>query len=366
MIARAVIGANFGDEGKGIVTDWLCSKGAGMVVRFNGGAQAGHTVVAPDGRRHVFHHVGSGALLDVPTFLSKYFVCNPLVFFAELDALKLLGVDPVVYADPQCRITTFADMFINQMEEDKRGKDRHGSVGLGINETINRSKIAELEITMGDLWHSPARLRSQLETICDKYFKWRMGAPMPVDAGPMIEHFIAGCERFAQAIHPLGIQQCPDIVFEGAQGLLLDQGNKEYYPHLTRSNTGMKNVRALMALAGIDECETYYVSRTYMTRHGAGPFPTENRFMSYPDETNVPHDYQGNLRFGMLDEYVNDRCFKDFYEHSPANANFKFVLTHCDQNEPDRDADFYSYGPCRTDIQDTKRAALPSRKRAMT
>ena len=91
MIARIVIGANFGDEGKGLVTDYLCSQGAGVVVRFNGGAQAGHTVVTPEGERHVFRHFGSGTFLGVPTFLSQFFVCNPILFFEERKQLIDLG-----------------------------------------------------------------------------------------------------------------------------------------------------------------------------------------------------------------------------------------------------------------------------------
>src|SRR6266436_2186871 len=111
MRARAVIGANFGDEGKGLVTDYLCAtQGAGMVVRYNGGAQAGHTVVPPDRKyRHVFHHFGSGTMCGVPTFLSQFFVCNPLACMYEANELLALGVNPVLYAHPNCLVTTFAD-----------------------------------------------------------------------------------------------------------------------------------------------------------------------------------------------------------------------------------------------------------------
>lgn len=91
MKARVVIGSSFGDCGKGLVTDYLCSQGAGIVVRFNGGANAGHTVVTPDGQRHVFSHFGSGTLLGVPTFLSSFFVCNPIQFAKELDRIAGTG-----------------------------------------------------------------------------------------------------------------------------------------------------------------------------------------------------------------------------------------------------------------------------------
>lgn len=346
MRARAVIGASFGDEGKGLVTDYLCAtQGAGVVVRFNGGAQAGHTVVTPDGLRHVFSHVGSGTLCGVPTFLSQFFVCNPLLFFKELDKLHALGFEPAVYAHPECLVTTFADMMINQTLEDKRGGTRHGSCGVGVNETIERSQIPELKITMADLWNGPKRLESVLAQVCEKYAAFRTGKP--INEPGMIEAFIQGCDKFAEHVSPAGIGQCKDPVFEGAQGLLLDQNNAEYFPHLTRSNTGMQNVRVLCAQAGITEIEAYYVSRSYLTRHGAGPLPNEDPKLSYTDDTNLDHPYQGRLRFAPLDENalvkrINSDC---------GNETLRLVVTHCDQAPAPCHANLYSHGPTRDDVR---------------
>ena len=79
--ATVVIGANFGDEGKGLAVDSLVARDSdAAVIRFNGGAQAGHTVVAEDGRRHVFSHFGAGAFLGAATFLSRFFVVQPSIF----------------------------------------------------------------------------------------------------------------------------------------------------------------------------------------------------------------------------------------------------------------------------------------------
>jgi adenylosuccinate synthase len=322
MRARAVIGANFGDEGKGLVTDYLCStQGAGMVVRFNGGAQAGHTVVTPDGRRHVFSHFGSGSFCDVPTFLSQFFICNPILFFDELRRLHELGVKPTVYAHPNCLITTFADMIINQEIENNRGSKRHGSCGLGFNETIMRSDIPELKITMSDLWNA-APLKDKLGEICGKYAQFRCGKEVEKP-----EAMIA---------------QCPDPIFEGAQGLLLDEGNKQFFPHVTRSHTGMHNVKVLCEHAGIKDIETYYVSRTYLTRHGAGPLPGENPKMVFADDTNLEHPYQGTIRFAPLDmDGLRNRCATD------SGGRFSLVLTHCDQLAEQCDADVYFDGPTR-------------------
>ena len=340
MRARAVIGANFGDEGKGVATDWLCRGGAGMVVRFNGGSQAGHTVVCADGKRHVFQHFGSGTFAGVPTYLSQYFIVNPIMYFIEKAELAALGVSAAVHAHPDCIVTTFADMMINQELEKRRGKDRHGSVGLGINETVERSAVSELRITMGDLWNGAKSLERKLSEICGKYSTFRTGKPIE-NPEAMINAFIVGCSNLADSISPLGIAQCKEPVFEGAQGLLLDQDNKEFFPHVTRSHTGIRNVRALCSQAGIIDIDAYYVSRTYLTRHGAGHLPGEDTHLSFHDDTNTPHDFQGRLRFAPLDyAALRARCRKDF-----GSDDYNLVLTHMDQMESKDDADVYGWGP---------------------
>lgn len=346
MKARAVIGASFGDEGKGLITDYLCAtQGAGMVVRFNGGAQAGHTVVTPDRQRHVFKHFGSGTFCGVPTFLSQFFTVNPILFFHELAELRRLGLAPVVYAHPTCMVTTFADMLINQRLETARGAGRHGSVGVGISETWERNQVPELAITMADLWNG-VQLRPRLGAICGRYAEFRTGAAI-ADSEAMIEAFVQACEQFAAVVQPLGIGQCREPVFEGAQGLLLDQDRREFFPHVTRSNTGLKNVRALCFDAGLELGDVYYVSRTYVTRHGAGPLPGEDPAMSFADDTNRPNEFQGTLRFAPLDPTaLLKRCAEDF-----GGPGFRVALTHCDQRPPPLNADLYAYGPRRIDVE---------------
>lgn len=348
--ARAVIGASFGDEGKGLVTDFLCAtQGAGSVVRFNGGAQAGHTVVTPEGQRHVFSHVGSGTFCGVPTYLSRFFVVNPILLLQELVNLEKLGIFPWLYAHPECLVTTFADMMINQTLEQQRGEKRHGSVGVGVNETVMRSSLVNLKITMGDLWNRSPRLEQQIVEICTRYSEWRTGKK--IEGFEMLAAaFLKQCEMVAKVIQPSGIEQCEDPVFEGAQGLLLDQDNKEHFPHVTRSKTGMHNVRILCEQAGIDHIEAIYVSRTYLTRHGAGKLPGEDSLMSFPDDTNVAHPFQGPLRFAPLDTAsLRQRVEADAGPDIPHGV----VFTHCDQLAPPADivAMHYSYGPSRIDVQ---------------
>ena len=145
---KVVIGANFGDEGKGLMTDFFCSRfdpsKPVLNVRFNGGSQAGHTVVTPKGESHIFGHLGAGSFLpNVATYLSKDFIVNPISFYKQY--VKFVqdsdGLYPMIYAHPRCMITMAQDMMINQIIETRRGKDRHGSCGMGIYETILRDKI---------------------------------------------------------------------------------------------------------------------------------------------------------------------------------------------------------------------------------
>lgn len=347
MRARIVIGANFGDEGKGLMTDHLCAQGAGVVVRFNGGAQAGHTVVTPDGERHVFHHFGSGTLLDVPTFLSQFVVVNPIMFFDELKLLQSLRIVPQVFAHPDCLVTTFADMMINQVRENDRGSKRHGSCGVGFHETQARCRLPELKITMADLWNESKHLEEQVTEIAGKYASYRVGQRF--DKPEAVGKFLQCCRDFAGLVHPAGIGQCKEPVFEGAQGLLLDQDNKEFFPHVTHSSTGMKNVRVLCAQAGISDMDIYYVSRTYLTRHGAGRLPGEDTALSYEDNTNKPNQFQGTLRFAPLDvDKLRQRISVDADTHP-----HKLVLTHCDQLGPSCEADLYASGPTRETVSIT-------------
>ncbi|MGG5818537.1 adenylosuccinate synthetase [Falsiroseomonas sp. HW251] len=306
--AEVVIGANFGDEGKGLFTDFHAARlGAGTtVIRFNGGAQAGHTVTLADGRRHVFHHVGAGAFAGAGTFLSRFFIANPLVLERELQALAGLGVAPAIALDPAAPLTTPFDMMANQMAEEARGAARHGSTGLGINETVTRM-ATRFATRAGDLAYRDA-LRRQIVAIRDEYLPARLAALNVIPdetwrrriADPAtIEWFLDAGE--ATLLPRLGaLPPSRGLVFEGAQGLLLDERH-EFFPHVTRSRTGLTNVLTLAREAGIDRLEVTYATRAYLTRHGAGPFPREKPGLAFADATNRPNPWQGTLRFGWLD-----------------------------------------------------------------
>ncbi len=308
--ATVIIGANFGDEGKGLLTDFHAAQlgSDGLVVRFNGGAQAGHTVTTPEGRRHVFSHFGAGTLAGVPTYLSRFFVVNPLLFFKELPAIAT--AKPRVYVDRDCPLTTPYDMMINQMVETARGCNRHGSCGIGFDETIERNLKAAFRLTVADL--GCPDLAARLDAIGRDYVPQRLkklciSAPaQPIVPKPILADFVAAGRAFIDAVVLADctiIRHKKQIIFEGAQGLLLDEEH-HWFPHVTRSKTGLKNVIALARATNIDALDVTYVTRAYLTRHGAGPFPSEVRGLVYPgvrDATNLPNPFQGALRFGWLD-----------------------------------------------------------------
>lgn len=311
--ADVVIGSAFGDEGKGLITDVLASRHAGtLVVRFNGGAQAGHTVVTPDGRRHVFSHFGSGALAGAATLLSRFFVVNPVLFHPERERLARLGVCPKVLIDPRAAVTTPFDMFVNTALERRRGSGRHGSCGVGFGETVGRSSETSFGLTVGDL-AAPGR---KLRAIRDQWLPRRLsqlGLAMTeaerdtLLAEGLLARFITDAAGMLDvctlADEGIALRRAAHVVFEGAQGLLLDQ-DMGYLPHVTRSHTGLRNVGALLTGTGITQLDVHYVLRPYLTRHGAGPLPGELAAPPYPgivDLTNLPNAWQGPLRFALLD-----------------------------------------------------------------
>jgi adenylosuccinate synthase len=323
MQAHAVIGAGFGDEGKGLITDYLVHQGRPdltMVVRFNGGAQAGHTVVTPQGKRHVFSHFGSGTLAGASTFLSEHFIVNPHLFCKEVGELVSVGCEEVtVIVDPRAIVTTPYDMFINRAVERQRAGSRHGSVGVGINETVERSGHTGFKLTVGDLWDEKRTL-SMLRAIREHWVPQRLkalgicGLDPETEASFASRHVIpvfmdsvsAMRARVHQADAAMASRTAKRVIFEGAQGLLLDQNRLAFMPYLTRSNTGLQNVLPLCAEMGVDQLETVYVTRPYLTRHGAGPLPTEGvgcqMIIKTGDaETNKSHEFQGDFRTGMLD-----------------------------------------------------------------
>lgn len=319
--AFIVIGSNLGDEGKGIITDYLTRLHALKIcVRFSGGAQAGHTVTVSNGPRHVFSHFGAGTFAGAITKLDEYFIVNPILFLQEAAKLDVNG-EPIVHAHPNCRVTTPWDMLINQAAERARS-ERHGSCGVGINETVERCKRDEYDLRLYEIANWKLRgaiLRGRLRAIANDWTRHRMHqlGLQPVEVqwttDDLIDKFMTDSAVFAKRIVMSSEAPSSDAVYEGAQGLMLDEDAPDF-PHVTRGKTGIDNLIKTGALEGFDEIEIVYVTRPYVTRHGNGPLRREfEPSESMLDATNVTNSWQGALRYGRLDpDELAARVDKDF------------------------------------------------------
>ena len=326
--AYGIIGAGWGDEGKGLATDALTAQLVAQgrkvtVARSNGGAQAGHGVTMADGRHHVFHHISSGSFQGATTHLSRFFVSHPMVFLPELEDLKRKGVTDIeITADPRSTVTTPWDMAINQAVEITRGGGKHGSCGLGFGETLERHENGP-KLTMDDL--SRPDLKDRVLEIAQVWVPQRL-ATLGVDTIPdhlkpileatpvVLDRFMADLLAYTAAVTIMSDDALGDrdaVVFEGAQGLQLDM-DLGVFPHVTRSHTGAKNMVEIARDAGITDLELIYMTRTYATRHGAGPFPLDRGTTPLPgteviDRTNRPNEWQDAIRYAPLDLRELDR-----------------------------------------------------------
>lgn len=302
MKAHIVVGSNFGDEGKGKCVDFLTSfLENSIVVRANGGSQVGHTVVA-NGNRHVFHHFGSGHYNNVPTYFSKHFITNPIIFLKEFIELGYHKC----FVNSNSIVTTPYDMMLNQAQEFSR-TNRHGSCGMGIHETILRSEKPNYKITVDDLKKD---FKDRFVYLIEEYyipeFEKRNLEMFPHDMNGMIENFTQDCLGFLNHVEIVEddiLKNFDNVVFENGQGLLLDQDHY-FFPHVTHSKTGVKNPSEILKGLDIFAADVYYCTRPYFTRHGAGPLPNEvsgKLFDSIVDETNIPNEFQGTLRFAPFD-----------------------------------------------------------------
>ena len=313
-----MIGLGFGDEGKGLTTDYLCSQSLHpLVIRFNGGQQAGHTVCTANGIRHVFSSFGAGTLRGAATYWSGWCTISPSALLNEYRALISLGLYPQLYLDQFCAVTTHYDVLYNRLLEQQRGSGRHGSCGMGFGNTLQRHE-AGVTFVAGDLI-DPERCRDLLKQI-RLYYALKARTELHLDFntlphGDEDERFMAYVDEMRGIIkHNIFITSDKDVfadpqwdqyVFEGAQGVLLDM-DFGYFPHVTRSRTTSANALDIISRnkLHVSSATVYGVSRVYHTRHGEGPFVQNTDQLTLKNnelETNILNDYQGSFRTGPLD-----------------------------------------------------------------
>jgi adenylosuccinate synthase len=344
LISRAVIGRGFGDEGKGLAVDYFCSKvPETLVIKHNGGAQAGHTVEL-EGKRFVFHQLASGSFRHSKTLWADTYYPDLFKLREEMEAFRdVSGFTPNILCDVNTPVTLIDDVIINMLLESARGDARHGSCGMGINEAFERTK-AGFRMTVRDFFEKDAKsLVGQMLSIRETYGKERLrklgiltgkkgdqvhlgyiaGATYNqeylelLESKVVIENAVEEMQRSADSYVTLAehmdkvLGECSEIVFETGQGLLLDAENQSFAPHVTASRTGLTNPVCFLRKYGLSLTEAVYVTRTYVTRHGAGPLPyecsREALGIMQADATNVDNPWQGSLRYarhGSVQEFL--------------------------------------------------------------
>lgn len=334
MNTYVTVDLGFGDSGKGTMVDYLCrTNPIGWVIRYNGGAQAGHNV-AHENLTHTFSQIGSGSFVPgVKTFLSKHVLWSPISLAHESKELyQKTGVWPLElhYIDGRAPVITPFHVFANRIKELVRGNGRHGSCGKGVGELAsdlvnNMSDVIRAsELSMG-VDHLESKLRSIQERKVLEFA--RIQAPvteaMRGGVGEIIEENIDSLtsvdepRKIAEAYSSMAgsfnvmpaafVQEIFDseegVVFEGAQGVLLDEWHG-FHPFTTWSTIVPTNAFEIMREAGFNErVETIGITRCFMTRHGAGPLPTETdrANISMEHEMNGTNTWQQNFRLGYAD-----------------------------------------------------------------
>jgi adenylosuccinate synthase len=302
--AVVVVDLGFGDAGKGVVTDALVrARGATAVVRFNGGAQAGHNVVLPDGRHHTFAQLSAGTFVSgVRTFLSRHFVVHPPALVAEAAALP--GVRDAlsrVTVSAEARVVTPFHQAACRLREIARGQARHGSCGVGIGEVMRDELVDASGVVRMRHLRDARTLRMLLERARE-----RLRASLDFFEGEEAKVFERPVDGWLAALPNVEtledhefetrLQSHNDVIFEGAQGVLLDEW-RGFHPYTTWSTCTFDNA---LELTGDADVTKLGVIRTYATRHGAGPFPTE-RALDLPEPHNAHGPWQGDFRRGDLD-----------------------------------------------------------------
>ena len=276
-----VLGSQWGDEGKGKIVDLLTDE-AKLVARFQGGHNAGHTLVI-DGDKTILHLIPSGILrADVRCLIGNGVVLAPDALLAEITELEDRGV-PVrerLGLSPACPLILPSHVALDLAREDARGAERIGTTGRGIGPAYE-DKVARRALRVSDLAHRE-RFAAKLGEVLDfhNFVLQRYFGRDTVDFQQTLEHLLALGERIQPMVADIvalldGHRRAGDnLLFEGAQGALLDidQGT---YPFVTSSNT---TAGGACTGAGVGPRSIDYVLgivKAYTTRVGAGPFPTE-------------------------------------------------------------------------------------------
>ena len=382
----AVIGGNYGDEGKGWTTynvargfllknDTVAPDVSIINVLHNGGPQRGHTVKT-NTESHVWHCFGSASSLayhssrvQVVTYYDHLFLFNPVAIMNELDLVEQdLGplTTPLrLVINPLCFVTLPPDVLINRALERKRIREGcpHGSCGMGIWETQQRN-MRGYYITISDLvsakgWEQfEQETRSYYQRILEEYslserevYYDEAGNRIPcwkdfwlawksLLKDPRIKFSIQKLNSEKKINKLTGEERPTMILLECGQGLCISASSwEDMEKYTTPSDTGMRGVMNVLNSIEMNDntrpisFRALYCTRPYTTRHGAGPFEEDEEITATfrpLEETNKPNEFQGEMRFGRLDfkEFIQ-RTYADFSSNTRVGLGFFTLPQYC-------------------------------------
>jgi adenylosuccinate synthase len=276
-----VVGTQWGDEGKGKVVDWLTDHAQG-VVRFQGGHNAGHTLVIA-GTKTVLHLIPSGILrAGVRCYIGNGVVVSPQALVQEIDMLQAVGVDVMrqLVISEACPLILPCHTALDLAREAAKGDARIGTTGRGIGPAYE-DKVARRAIRLQDLFHRE-RFAAKLGEMLDyhNFALKQFYRAATVDFQKTLEETLAFAERIKALVGDVprmlyeAQREGRNLLFEGAQGTLLDVDHGTY-PFVTSSNCV---AGAAAAGSGVGPGALHYIlgiTKAYTTRVGSGPFPTE-------------------------------------------------------------------------------------------
>jgi adenylosuccinate synthase len=289
MANTILVGAQWGDEGKGKIIDFLTEQ-AEIVVRTQGGNNAGHTVYV-DGAKYVLHLIPSGILRAGKTCLiGNGVVLDPIGLVAEIDGLLKLGIPVTSGPQGNLRISDTAHVVfpwhreLDGQREVRKGKDKIGTTKRGIGPTYG-DKAARVGLRMVDLIHPqrfPERLKERLEE--NNEVLKALGAK-PLDYETLLRDYSAAADRLRPFVTNTVVylheatRRAANVLFEGAQGTFLDIDHGTY-PYVTSSNTTAGGACTGSGVPPNRMDRVVGVMKAYTTRVGEGPLPTEDAFVS--------------------------------------------------------------------------------------
>lgn len=348
--AKIVIDLGFGDGGKGLVVDNLCSKKEAhlpLVVRFSGGQQCGHTVMTPEGKKHVFSSFGSGSLVGCPTFFTEDTTVYLPSIITEYHELSKL-IKPKLILHPLAMLTTPYDVAYNRAKEEVLTK--HGSCGLGVGATMKRCIETPYKTFAQDLLY-PDLLMHKLESVHRYYLRLLDSNIDPLRAtylhyvNLLTPVFLVDLENaFPKAIQEdwLEITAHSDIIscnrsviFEGSQGVMLDMDHG-VFPNVTYANTTCKNALKYCNKWRLQP-ELFYVTRCYTTRHGRGWMPNETPIdlINTDEEINVQNKWQEDFRIGEFSyDMIKNSIQIDCAYHPNEHLIRKNLVVTCYDQRP--------------------------------